>query len=286
MSRPLLWRTCRVLSCRTMEARKQRCHQHVVEFSSINHSKIKPELSGSFDTGSKAYLSKPGLGEVRCGFRSSQSCKPKVTCASSIHSDAHEDSEETVFSGRTVEELQTWLEDRGIDTTLFGSVNGSKTLQCLLREVIEGESLLKTTKDGKPLRLVSIISVNIKNRRGQSLYETRQCLPGGGVRERNLLLSEKLMPNESWKDASRRGILEELGSILPENPEIDVLDDTYSKSKENSTSSSYPGLCTEYVCHKVEARVAGLPEADFVTEEKRPDGILLSSWAWRHATPL
>jgi hypothetical protein len=190
------------------------------------------------------------------------------------------------FNGETEEDLKDWLQERGINTQLFGTVNGSKTLRCLLHEVAEGESVLQTTEDGTPLRMVSIISVNIKNKQGQSLYETRQRLPGGGVRERNLLLSEKLLPNESWKAATRRGIMEELGSILPENPDIYVLDETYSKSTERSTSSSYPGLCTEYVCHKVEARVSGLPETDFTTEENRPDGILLSSWAWRNASPL
>ena len=272
MSRPLVWKTtCRVLSCRS----------HDSWFIVVHHRKrITRRVYGIVGgTGRGVSLSETG---GTCGSRCSRSM---VTCASAMDRN-NSNTMDGSFCGETVEDLDAWLQERGIKTELFGTVHGSKTLQCLLHEVAEGESLLETTIYGEPLRMVSIISVNIKNKRGQSLYETRQRLPGGGVRERNLLLSEKLLPNESWKDATRRGIMEELGSILPENPDIDVLDDTYSKNTEKSTSSSYPGLCTEYVCHKVEARVSGLPETDFMTEENRPDGVLLSSWAWRHASPL
>lgn len=131
--------------------------------------------------------------------------------------------------------------------------------------------------------LVLLFSVNIKNTKGMSLYETQQRLPSGAVRRRNVLLSEKMLPDESWAAASRRGILEELGSVLPADPEIDVLEDTYDMCTETRVSGSYPGLRTQYTCHKVEASVSGLPEGDFETSEERPDGVLLSSWSWRNA---
>ena len=129
-----------------------------------------------------------------------------VACPSTM--DSNNTTKDGSFNGDTQEDLGAWLQERGVDTELFGTVNGSKILTCLLHEVAEGESVLETTEDGKPLRMVSIISVNIKNKQGQSLYEAKQRLPGGGVRERNLFLSEKLLPNESWKAATRRGIVE------------------------------------------------------------------------------
>ena len=185
------------------------------------------------------------------------------------------------FLGTTEDELKVWLQERGIDTAGFGSISGTKSLRCLHKEICDGESVLITAEDGSPLRMVAVISVNITNRKGLSLYEARQRLPSGAVRERNLLLSEKLLPQETWIEAGRRGILEELGSVLPSPPEIDILLDTYSMSTEKSMSGSYPGLFTEYTCHKVHANVKGLPEDNFTTEEQRPDGVLVSEWSWR-----
>lgn len=197
---------------------------------------------------------------------------------SSIIAEASSDA----FQGSTVNELREYLSERGVDTAPFGS-SPFKSLECLLKEIKEGESLLSTVSGGCPLRRVSVISVNIKNNKGLSLFETEQRLPSGSVRRRNLFLSEKMLPNESWEHATRRGILEELGSILPENPDICLLDDTYCKITETKESSSYPGLKTQYECHKVEARVSGLPDDDFETQEERPNGILYSNWGWRHA---
>jgi hypothetical protein len=281
MSRPFLWKTCRVLSLGGHDCRSHRLE--VFKYTKYTTGLLDRSNSSGVGTlfGHSTQFFK---GLCTCGSRSTRSYMSLVACPSTM--DSNNTTKDGSFNGDTQEDLDAWLQERGVDTELFGTVNGSKTLTCLLHEVAEGESVLETTEDGKPLRMVSIISVNIKNKQGQSLYEAKQRLPGGGVRERNLFLSEKLLPNESWKAATRRGIVEELGSILPENPDIYVLDDTYSTSTERSTSSSYPGLCTEYVCHKVEARVSGLPETDFMTEENRPDGVLLSSWAWRDSSPL
>ena len=35
-----------------------------------------------------------------------------------------------------------------------------------------------------------------------------------------------------------------------------------------------------YICHRVRARVAGLPEGDFTTQEERADGTLQHVWVW------
>lgn len=190
------------------------------------------------------------------------------------------DDDATSFKGSTEDELRAYLTAHGVDTTAWGAQASSKSLKCLLNEILLGETYLHCV-DGEPLRRVSIISVNIKNKQGLSLYEAEQRLPNGATRRRNMPLAEKILPDESWWAASQRGIKEELGSVLNAESRIEVLGDTLEVSTETRTSGSYPGLKTEYRCHKVEARVTGLPEGNFETSETRRDGVLLSSWQWR-----
>jgi hypothetical protein len=47
-----------------------------------------------------------------------------------------------------------------------------------------------------------------------------QVLPNGSRRTRGLPLSEKLLPGERWQEAVVRGIVEELGPVLPEDPQV------------------------------------------------------------------
>ncbi len=48
----------------------------------------------------------------------------------------------------------------------------------------------------------------------QVLLEVRQVLPDGRVRERGLVVSEKLKAGEEWQDGVLRAVQEELGSAL------------------------------------------------------------------------
>lgn len=54
----------------------------------------------------------------------------------------------------------------------------------------------------------------------QVLVEEKQVRPDGTVRQRGLPLSEKLMARESWRPAVRRAVAEELGSMLPKQPDV------------------------------------------------------------------
>lgn len=47
-----------------------------------------------------------------------------------------------------------------------------------------------------------------------------QVLPNGSRRSRGLPLSEKLLPGERWQEAVVRGVLEELGPVLPADPQV------------------------------------------------------------------
>ena len=71
-----------------------------------------------------------------------------------------------------------------------------------------------------PLVQVSVLNVIVTNGRGQTLVEEEQVLPNGARRKRGLPLSEKLIRGERWQDAAVRGVLEELGPVLPPNPQV------------------------------------------------------------------
>lgn len=166
----------------------------------------------------------------------------------------------TQFQGTTVPELEAWLQQHGVNTSLYG-VGASKPLELLLEEVAVGETILSalagtasssflssssssSSSPGSPQRTVSVVNVRIRNSTGQTLYEATQILPTGIGRPRNLPLSEKMLPSESWREAATRGIDEELGSILPPKAEVVLDESTYMKTEEMKESQSYPGLQT------------------------------------------
>ena len=149
------------------------------------------------------------------------------------------------FQGQSVAELEAWLTSHNVNTALFG-VGASKPLALLLEEISEGESTLSsTTSTNTAQRAVSVVNVLIKNEKNEILYEALQIMPPLGIeRRRNIPLSEKMFPGEHWRDAARRGVQEELCSVLVENAEISIDNATYMKSEEKKESQSYPGLVT------------------------------------------
>jgi len=48
----------------------------------------------------------------------------------------------------------------------------------------------------------------------QVLVEAAQQLPDGRVRQRGLVVSEKMIGEEIWREAAQRAVSEELGSVL------------------------------------------------------------------------
>lgn len=185
------------------------------------------------------------------------------------------------FAGGSSRDLGDWLTRGGISLGQYGQ-GSAKSLEQLWEEVEAGETQL-FFEGGRPLREVAVLNVFLKNSRGQTLYEAEQVLPNGSRRTRGLPLSEKLLPGERWQEAVVRGIVEELGPVLPEDPQIEVDEASMVETVETKESQSYPGLLSKYVCKRVSARVvSGLPEEDsFCTEEERSDGLLQHCWVWR-----
>ncbi|PNH10964.1 hypothetical protein TSOC_002262 [Tetrabaena socialis] len=185
------------------------------------------------------------------------------------------------FAGGSAVELERWLEQGGVNTTIYGQ-GMAKTVHELYDEVSKQESVLEL-EGGKALRIVNVLSLHILNSRGQILFEDEQVLPDGRSRRRNVPVSEKMVANEPWHAALHRAVREELSGALPEDYQVTLLDDSYFLRTEYSSSMSYPGLLTKYIFHRVKARVSGIPESPFSTTEPRPGGQLLTRWVWKAA---
>ncbi|KAG2493574.1 hypothetical protein HYH03_008093 [Edaphochlamys debaryana] len=183
------------------------------------------------------------------------------------------------FSGASAAELQSWLEQGGVDTNVYGK-GMAKTVDDLFDEVSKQESILEF-EGGKALRIVNVLSLHILNSRGQILFEDEQVLPDGRSRRRNVPVSEKMVVNEPWHVALHRAVAEELSSALPPDYEVTYYKDSYFLRTEYSSSMSYPGLLTKYVFHRVKAHVTGIPDGPFSTTEERPGGQLLTRWIWK-----
>lgn len=186
------------------------------------------------------------------------------------------------FTSKGPSELAAWLASHNIPTELYGQ-GKAKKMEQLFEEVENGESILRLV-DGAPLREVIVLNLLLVNEDRKVLRETRQQLPDGRVRVRDLAVSEKMMPGEGWREAVVRAIAEELGSVAKSGwQEKLVIDDgSYASKTEDMASPSYPGLVTAYTMHCVRAQLPRcLPREPFKTEEQRPDGKMVTWWEWR-----
>ena len=176
------------------------------------------------------------------------------------------------------DQLQNWLNQVNIDTSLWGEGN-AKTVSHLWDEIVCGEAAVQ---DSPPLRLVDVTQIII--RRGkQILMETKQELENGQVRFRNQPPSEKMKAGENYTDAALRCFHEELGV---EETAVTFLHNTYTQMESETDSLSYPGLKTRYTFHIIEAIVAGLPDEDFWQENTAygtGDPVKRHHWTWRYS---
>ncbi len=177
-----------------------------------------------------------------------------------------------------VADMQNWLNANGIDTSLWGEGN-AKSIDHLWDEWVSGEIVFQ---ERPLLRQVNVVQVLI--RRGkQLLLEAEQELGDGQRRFRNQPPSEKMKPGESYTDAAKRCLQEEIG-IRTEN--IIFLTETYEQIQRESDSLSYPGLRTRYTFHIIEMQVNGLPEEEFWRDNQAfgsGDPIRRHLWIWQYA---
>lgn len=179
-----------------------------------------------------------------------------------------------------LEQLAALLRAEGIPTAQWG-VGAAKRVADLWQELRGGETELH----GPPLLRVVRGVIRVIVRRGDAiLIEAEQVFGDGRTRERNWPPTDKLLPGESYIEAARRCLVEELG-VAPSA--ISVIESSYRREQATHESPSYPGLLTQYVFHTVEAHVARLPPTDFWTDEaasNRGDAVARHRWIWQPQT--
>jgi ADP-ribose pyrophosphatase YjhB (NUDIX family) len=177
---------------------------------------------------------------------------------------------------KTMDQLKTWLAARDIDASQWGR-GAAKTIEGLWEEIANGEISIH---DDPPLRVVPVACVII--RKGDDiLIELEQEFGDKRVRRRNQPPSEKMKEDEHYTDAAVRCLQEELG-LRPSH--FEIIPSTYHQVEKEQDSPSYPGLHTRYTFHIVEAKVKGLPDRDFWTDESAEnenDMVRRHHWVWR-----
>lgn len=174
----------------------------------------------------------------------------------------------------SLDSLRARLSAAGIDLSLWGR-DGAKRLIDLQRELVAGESRLL---DAPLRRRVEVVEVWIA-RGDRVLIELEQGMADGRRRARRSPPSEKLHPGEAARDGALRCLREELGV----EPGQVTLGAVHPPRLRAAISVSYPGLSSVYRLHRVEARVDGLPDEPFETDEagSNPhDPVRVHAWDW------
>ncbi len=146
------------------------------------------------------------------------------------------------------EKLRHFLESNRVPIEAWGS-GEAKTLEHLLKELNEGESILQEGESGL-LRVAESAVVNVfynDYRSLKILWEKKQIFTGGRERVRENLagsIGEKMHPGEDPLEAAYRALGEELDihERLPLTPKGD-------ERKGPVPSASFPGLHTLYILH-------------------------------------
>ena len=167
---------------------------------------------------------------------------------------------------QSVEALTKLLAASGIPIEQWGTVNtqgaATKSIEDLLQEIQEGETVLLREASGRLIRQVSACDIDIFGMHtGQRfrLVEDRQVFKDGRERCRSMprSIAEKIKPGEDPTEAAARGVAEELSITAP------ITATPTGIRSEEKFSASYPGLTSQYVFHEFVVELA--PEA-FVPE--------------------
>jgi len=176
-------------------------------------------------------------------------------------------------------QLERFLEKHGIETFLWGIQEGTKTVKDLSREISEGETLIRKTREGV-FRETSVLYIRVSFG-DHELYEDRQEFRSGQSRSRTELrgsIAEKLKRNEAFdKNAVFRAVREELG-IGPGGIVSIQFGQTWV---EHSDSPSYPGLNAVFSCCAAHIE---LKESAFTAEgyrEIQKDKVTFFRWRKR-----
>lgn len=154
----------------------------------------------------------------------------------------------------------------------------AKTINHLLAEINEGESVITVNSSGNLFRQVNVLWVDVfcilASGDMYVLKEDRQEFNDGRIKVRNLdsSIGEKLQPSESLQDGVKRSLHEEIG--------VDEIDKICEAGYEEKTfiPDTFPGIESTYKMHKFETVI---PETAFVPEgyiEEQSDKTNYYTW--------
>jgi hypothetical protein len=180
-------------------------------------------------------------------------------------------------------ELNEYLMIHGIGTSSWGE-GKARQVDDLFAEIRQKESTLELHKD-RLYRSTRVMTLVVRDPElpDYHLVCKKQRLPDGRLRERNLLVSEKMFIGELAEKAATRAILEELlgGIDKPDMKSILFNPSSLVTWNEIGVSRSYPTLTTQYQLHQMEVVVPGLPAEPFSTIEGEQEHF----WAWEPDSP-
>lgn len=177
------------------------------------------------------------------------------------------------------------LRSHGVPLDEWGK-GKAKTVDHLVKEVVEGEAVLTTTENGELVRQISVIGMDVfhKGEDGKTykLVEDKQIFKDGRERRRELPTSmgEKVKPGEDLNEAAVRAVREELGV------EGDIPVEHTNTTRKVRESNSYPGLKGEYVIHDYRSWLTG---EQFHSEgyiERQTDKDVYFIWREVEETPV
>jgi hypothetical protein len=178
----------------------------------------------------------------------------------------------------STDDLKNWLLGQKIDLTIW-NCGDAKSVENLFDELQHGDCSIQLRP---PLRVIYVVQVFII-RDKSILVELEQEMSDHRKRKRNLPPSEKMKPGESWANATKRCLKEEL-QIEPDA--IKIITKECKPSIRYRNSNSYPGLKTKYFIYRIHTEVNGLPEGNFWSEEETrvedADVIRNHYWGWTH----
>jgi len=162
-------------------------------------------------------------------------------------------SKDDVVAVDSEDRLRQVLSQAGVDTEGWG-INGKKSLSDLLVELKQKDCFLSMV-DGKLIRVLGYVEVEVQNAEGNVLVETEQTLQSGHVRQVHNLLTGKMRAGEVWQLAVGRSASEKLKLPFSGDTPIAILSETLTTSIEEKTAFSYPNLRCQYRKHQVKAEL-------------------------------
>lgn len=145
--------------------------------------------------------------------------------------------------GLNEEDLTKYLSSHKVEVAAFGQ-NHAKTIKEFSTELIKGESSIMEGADGKVIRVVDLIIMNIVNpSTGDVLVQTEQTFGDGTKNTLNRLPGAKRRPDENQFLTARRLLRKQL-KIDENNCILDAKNVQYYEEGKNS--QAYPGVNTIY----------------------------------------